>query len=259
MLLDIGARLGTHEILELIGAGGMGEVYKAKDHKLDRYVVVKVLRPELADDPERLRRFEQEARAASALNHPNIVTVHDLGEHEGAPYIVMEYVVGVTLREKLAGGPLPQDALARYVAQLAAGLAKAHQGGIVHRDLKPENIIISEDSFLRIVDFGLAKAVRTMEGGFRGIDDGQRCHDTGNDSRNGRLNGARTSEGPERRLSLGPVLVRRDRLRDGDRQTCLWPRDPSRDARRNLERRNRPRCQSHDLQKRCGAMSQQGT
>ena len=157
MSLNAGARLGPYEILAPIGAGGMGEVYKAKDHKLDRYVVVKVLRPELAEDPERLRRFEQEARAASALNHPNIVTVHDLGEHEGAPYIVMEYVAGVTLREKLAGGPLPRDEVIRYVAQLAAGLAKAHQAGIVHRDLKPENIIISEDGFLKIVDFGLAK------------------------------------------------------------------------------------------------------
>ena len=135
----------------------MGEVYKAKDLKLDRHVVIKVLRPELADDSERLRRFEQEARAASALNHPNIVTVHDLGEQQGAPYIVMEYVAGVTLREMLAGGPLPHDKVVRYVAQLAAGMAKAHQAGIVHRDLKPGNIIISEDGFLKIVDFGLAK------------------------------------------------------------------------------------------------------
>ena len=135
----------------------MGEVYKAKDLKLDRHVVIKVLRPELADDSERLWRFEQEARAASALNHPNIVTVHDLGEQQGAPYIVMEYVAGVTLREMLAGGPLPHDKVVRYVAQLAAGMAKAHQAGIVHRDLKPGNIIISEDGFLKIVDFGLAK------------------------------------------------------------------------------------------------------
>jgi len=157
MPLVPGARLGNYEILSEIGSGGMGEVYEAKDLKLGRTVAIKVLPDDMSSDSERLRRFEQEARAASALNHPNIVTVHEIGEHEGTPYIAMEYVDGATLREMLAGGGLPDDALIRYVTQLAEGLAKAHQLGIVHRDLKPENIVVSVDGYVKILDFGLAK------------------------------------------------------------------------------------------------------
>jgi len=157
MPLSPGTRLGQYEVVEAIGAGSMGEVYKATDLKLGRDVAIKVLRQEVVRDPDRLRRFEQEARAASALNHPNIVTIYEIGEHEGTPYIAMELVVGVTLREMLAGGPLQNDKLMRYARQLAEGLAKAHQAGIVHRDLKPENIVISEDGYLKILDFGLAK------------------------------------------------------------------------------------------------------
>jgi len=157
MHLQPGTRLGNYEVLSELGAGGMGEVYKAKDLKLGREVAIKVLPEEMSADPSRLRRFEQEARAASALNHPNIVTIYEIGEHEGTPFIAMEYVKGRTLREILADGPLPNDKLIRYATQLAEGLAKAHQAGIVHRDLKPENIIISEDGFVKILDFGLAK------------------------------------------------------------------------------------------------------
>jgi TolB-like protein/Tfp pilus assembly protein PilF len=140
----------------------MGEVYKARDLELDRDVAIKVLQ---AADPETLRRFEQEARAASALNHPNIVTVHEIGEHEGTPYLVMEFVDGVTLREMLAGGALANDKLVRYASQIAEGLAKAHQAGIVHRDLKPENIIINDDGYIKILDFGLAKLLPRGEAG----------------------------------------------------------------------------------------------
>jgi serine/threonine protein kinase len=157
MALEFGSRLGPFEILSLIGSGGMGEVYTAKDLKLGRMVVIKVLPEEMASDAQRLRRFEQEARAASALNHPNIVTIHEIGEHEGAPYIAMEYVEGKTLREILADGPLSNDKLIRYATQLAEGLAKSHQAGIVHRDLKPENIVVSDDGYVKILDFGLAK------------------------------------------------------------------------------------------------------
>ena len=157
MSLQPGTRLGNYEVLSELGSGGMGEVYKAKDLKLGRDVAIKVLPQEMASDASRLRRFEQEARAASALNHPNIVTIYEIGEHEGTPFIAMEYVNGKTLREILADGPLPNDKLIRYATQLAEGLAKAHQAGIVHRDLKPENIIISEDGFIKILDFGLAK------------------------------------------------------------------------------------------------------
>ena len=135
----------------------MGEVYRARDAELGRDIAIKVLSSDAASDPERLRRFEQEARAASALNHPNIVTIHEIGEDDGTRFIAMERVVGDTLRRRLAGGALPEDDVVRYARQLAEGLAKAHGAGIVHRDLKPDNIIISEDGYAKILDFGLAK------------------------------------------------------------------------------------------------------
>jgi serine/threonine protein kinase len=118
----------------------MGKVYRAKDLKLDRDVAIKVLREELATDPERLRRFEQEARSASALNHPNIITIYDIGKHETTPYIAMEYVEGRTLRELLADGPLPTKKLLQLATQITEGLAKAHSAGIVHRDLRRPSI-----------------------------------------------------------------------------------------------------------------------
>ncbi|MEE9264953.1 MAG: serine/threonine-protein kinase, partial [Vicinamibacteria bacterium] len=157
MSLQPGTRLGSYEIVSLLGAGGMGEVYKAKDLKLGRDVAIKVLREDLASDPERLRRFEQEARAASSLNHPNIVTIHDIGEHEGTRYIAMEYVEGKTLREMLGGEPLSTKKLLKLSTQIADGLAKAHSAGIVHRGLKPENLMVTQDGFVKILDFGLAK------------------------------------------------------------------------------------------------------
>ena len=165
MNLQAGAQLGSYEIVSPLGAGGMGEVYKARDLKLGREVAIKVLPQEMASDSSRLRRFEQEARAASALNHPNIVTIYEIGEHEGTPYIAMEYVDCQTLREILAGGPLPNDKIIRYATQLAEGLAKAHQAKIVHRDLKPDNIVISEDGYVKILDFGLAKLVAESDVG----------------------------------------------------------------------------------------------
>ena len=157
MPLTPGTRLGSYEIVSLLGAGGMGEVYKAKDLKLGRDVAIKVLREGLASDPERLRRFEQEARAASSLNHPNIITIYDIGEHEGTRYIAMEYVEGKTLREMLGGEPLPTKKLIKLSTQIADGLAKAHTAGIVHRDLKPENLMVTSEGFVKILDFGLAK------------------------------------------------------------------------------------------------------
>ena len=157
MSLAPGTKLAHYEIVEPIGKGGMGEVYRATDGKLGRDVAIKVLPEELARDRGRLERFEREARAASALNHPNIVTIYEVREHDGNPYIVMEYVEGVRLREILASGPVPNDELVRYATQLAEGLAKAHQAGIVHRDLKPDNVVVSNDGYLKILDFGLAK------------------------------------------------------------------------------------------------------
>ena len=157
MPLASGSKLGTYQIVEPIGSGGMGDVYRARDTKLGRDVAIKVLRHELGSDSERLRRFEQEARSASALNHPNIITIHDVDTRGATPHIVMEYVEGKTLREILAGDPLPLKKLVRLAAQIADGLAKAHSAAIIHRDLKPENVMVTSDGLVKILDFGLAK------------------------------------------------------------------------------------------------------
>lgn len=157
MTLSPGTRLGPYEILSPLGAGGMGEVYRARDTRLGRDVAVKVLPAEFAQDPKRLRRFEQEARAAAALNHPNILVLHDLGTHEGAPYIVTELLEGESLRQRLQGGPLPPAKAVEFGVQIAKGLAAAHEKGIVHRDLKPENLFVTKDGRIKILDFGLAK------------------------------------------------------------------------------------------------------
>src|SRR5712692_3129469 len=153
----IGQTLGHYRVLEEIGSGGMGEVYRACDDRLGREVALKVLKPSLANDRDRLRRFEQEARAAAALNHPNIVAIYDIGMHNGAPYIVSELLEGQTLRQRLFEGPLPLRQVADYGMQIAQGLVAAHQKRIVHRDLKPENLFITRDSRVKILDFGIAK------------------------------------------------------------------------------------------------------
>ena len=158
MSLYAGRRLGPYEILAPLGAGGMGEVYRARDAKLGRDIAVKVLSTAMASDPDRRQRFELEARSASALNHPNILTVHDIGEADGSLYIAMELVEGRTMRELVVSGePLPTKKLLDYGVQIAEGLAKAHAAGIVHRDLKPENLMVSKDGYVKILDFGLAK------------------------------------------------------------------------------------------------------
>ena len=159
-----GMRLGPYEITGFIGAGAMGEVYRAHDSNLDRVVALKLLPVELAADPERLTRFEEEARLASSLSHPAIVTVYGAGQIGSQPYISMELVAGETLREMLTRGPLPFRRAIRIAAQIAEGLAKAHDAGLVHRDLKPENIRVSFDGFAKILDFGLAKRVTPFIG-----------------------------------------------------------------------------------------------
>ena len=153
----IGSNLSHYKILEKLGSGGMGEVYRAKDLKLGRDVAIKVLREELAADPERLRRFEQEARSASSLNHPNIITIYEIDKHGATPYIAMEYVEGKTLREMISEGPISTKQLLQLATQIAEGLAKAHSAGIIHRDLKPANLMVSIDGYVKILDFGLAK------------------------------------------------------------------------------------------------------
>src|ERR1700737_2733204 len=159
MTLSAGSRLGPYEILAPIGAGGMGEVWKARDEKLDRDVAVKVLPQSVAADPDTLARFERAAKAVAALSHPNILAIHDFGNQDGIAYAVMELLEGETLRGKLDAGPITQKQAVDYALQVAKGLSAAHEKGIVHRDLKPENLFVSRDGHVKILDFGLAKRV----------------------------------------------------------------------------------------------------
>ena len=157
MTIAAGTRLGPYEIIAPVGAGGMGEVYRARDTRLGRDVAVKVLPSSYADNKERLQRFEQEACAASALNHPNILSIYDIGTHNGSPYVVSELLEGQTLRERLNGSALPSRKAIDYARQIAHGLAAAHEKGILHRDLKPENLFLTKDERVKVLDFGLAK------------------------------------------------------------------------------------------------------
>ncbi len=157
MAIRSGARLGPYEVVGPLGAGGMGEVYRARDTRLNREVAVKVLPPELSSDTDRLRRFEKEAQAASSLNHPNLVTIYEVDRIDSTSIIVMELVAGKTLRELVTEGPFPLRRLLAVASQIADGLARAHSAGIVHRDLKPENVMVTKESLVKILDFGLAK------------------------------------------------------------------------------------------------------
>ena len=153
----IGRAFGTYRIRSLLGSGGMGQVYLAHDSKLDRLVALKLIAPELSGDPDRLRRFLQEARAASSLNHPHILVIHDFGELDGRPFIVSEFVEGETLRERLLRGPVPAREAVAIAVQIAGALAAAHARGLVHRDIKPENVMVRPDGYVKVLDFGLAK------------------------------------------------------------------------------------------------------
>src|SRR5580692_4585327 len=157
MALTSGTKLGPYEIVSPLGAGGMGEVYRARDARLGRDVALKIMPESFARDADRLRRFEQEARAVAALNHPNILAIHDVGQLDGSPFLVSELLEGESLRSTLDRGPLPQRKTIEYGVQIAHGLGAAHEKGIVHRDLKPENIFITKDGRVKILDFGLAK------------------------------------------------------------------------------------------------------
>jgi serine/threonine protein kinase/tetratricopeptide (TPR) repeat protein len=163
--LLVGSKLGPYEIVAPLGAGGMGEVYRARDSRLGREVAIKVLPASFSNDPDRLRRFEQEARAAGILNHPNITAVYDVGTVGDAPYVVSELLEGETLRSRLAGGPLAPRRAIDFALQIAHGLAAAHEKGIVHRDLKPENLFVTKDGRVKILDFGLAKLTKPDEAG----------------------------------------------------------------------------------------------
>jgi serine/threonine protein kinase len=162
MPLTAGAKLDGYEVVGLLGAGGMGEVYRARDPALKREVAIKILPSFVSQDPDRLHRFEQEAQAAAALNHPNILAVYRFSVFEDAPYLVSELLEGGTLRQLLQRGPLPVRKAIDYAVQIAHGLAAAHEQGIVHRDLKPENLFVTKDGRIKILDFGLAKLMQSQ-------------------------------------------------------------------------------------------------
>src|SRR5712692_6834232 len=157
MTIAAGTKLGRYEIRSKIGEGGMGEVYLARDTELGREVAIKVLPADFSRDTDRINRFRQEAQALARLNHPNILSVLDVGSHDGTLFVVGELLEGVTLHERLAGAALPQRKAIDYALQIAHGLAAAHAKGITHRDLKPENIFLTNDGRVKILDFGLAK------------------------------------------------------------------------------------------------------
>ena len=236
------------------GRAAWGRCTGRRDARLGRDVAVKVLPAAISRTKTDRLRFEQEARSASALNHPNIVTVYDIGSSDEAYYIAMELVDGRTLRELVAGGSVPTRKLLPIAAQVADGLAKAHESGIVHRDLKPENVMVNKDGFVKILDFGLAKLVAPADGGGSQLAD---ARGTGHAPRHGdgdrRLHVARAGERRGRGLPLGPVLPGLDPLRDGDGQARLPEEDRRRDAvgdhprgpradRRRRTRRRRRRC-----------------
>src|ERR1700691_5621201 len=158
MALPHGTKLGPYEIQSPLGAGGMGEVYRAKDTRLDRTVAVKILPAHLSDNPEAKQRFDREARAISSLNHPNICTLFDVGHQSGTDYLVMEFLEGETLADRLRRGPLTAEQLLKCGNEICEGLEQAHRTGVVHRDLKPGNVMLTKAG-AKLMDFGLAKAV----------------------------------------------------------------------------------------------------
>src|SRR5256885_9951974 len=169
MSIPAGTKLGPYEVVAPVGAGGMGEVYRARDQRLGRDVAIKVLPASFSRDAERMRRFEQEARATAALNHPNILAVFDIGTHDGSPYLVTELLEGETLRERMQARALSPRKAVDYAQQIARGLVAAHEKGILHRDLKPENIFVTSSGQVKILDFGLAKLIQP--GGGAGASD----------------------------------------------------------------------------------------
>ena len=157
MPLLVGEKLGRYEVRSKIGEGGMGEVYRARDEKLNRDVAIKVLPSSLSENTDRLHRFEQEAQAAGTLNHPNLLAVYDVGMHDTSPYVVSELLEGQTFRDLLSHGPVSTRKAIDYATQIARGLAAAHEKGIIHRDVKPDNLFVTKDERVKILDFGLAK------------------------------------------------------------------------------------------------------
>jgi eukaryotic-like serine/threonine-protein kinase len=164
----LGQQVGSYQVQSLLGAGGMGVVYKGRDLRLNRSVAIKVLPAEQVSDPERKRRFVQEAKAASALNHPNIITIYDIGNESGIDFIVMEYVAGKPLDQRIPRKGMKLSEALKLAIQMADALAKAHSAGIIHRDLKPTNVMVADDGLVKVLDFGLAKLTEVSETGEEG-------------------------------------------------------------------------------------------
>ena len=219
MALNVGTRLGPYEIVSPLGAGGMGEVYRANDTRLERSVAVKVLTAHLSLSPELRQRFEREAKTISKLSHPHICAIYDVGQADGTDYLVMEYLEGETLTQRLARGPLPAEQLLRYGIEMAEALDQAHRQGIVHRDLKPGNVMVTK-SGIKLLDFGLAKVVApaTPVSSVTGLPTvgGSGPHAGRHDPRDLPVHGARAARRPRRGRADGHLRPRSRALRDGD-------------------------------------------
>ncbi len=235
MPLQPGTRLGPYEILAPLGAGGMGEVYRARDSKLDREVAVKVLPSHLTANADALARFEREAKAVAALSHPNILAIFDFGTHDGVSYAVTELLEGETLRGRLDGSTPTQRQAVDWALQIAKGLSAAHGKGVVHRDLKPDNVFVTNDGHVKILDFGLAKRVDAAPGRADQRADRHRRrphrarHGDGHDG----LHVARAGPRPAGRPPHGPLLLRRDPVRAALRQEGVQARHGERHDRRD--------------------------
>ena len=244
MTLAAGTKLGPYEILAPIGAGGMGEVYKARDTRLDRTVAVKVLPPHLSSNPELRQRFEREAKTISQISHPHICALYDVNREGETEYLVMEYLEGETLADRLGKGPLPAEQLLRYGIEIADALDKAHRQGIVHRDLKPGNVMLTK-SGVKLLDFGLAKfqarRARRLVGRLapRDRDAGEPAADGARHGpRHVPVHGPRAARGQGRRLAERHLRLRRRALRDGDGQEGVLGLEPGLAHRRDPARRS---------------------
>ena len=231
MALTSGTKLGPYQIQSALGAGGMGEVYRARDARLERTVAVKILPVHLSDNPGAKQRFEREARAISGLSHPNICHLYDVGSQDGINYLVMEFLEGETLADRLRKGPLPPEQVLKYGIEICEGLEKAHRSGVIHRDLKPGNIMLTKTG-AKLMDFGLAKGVNPVESTIVGTNSvlkltgGQPAADCSRHcGGNLPVHFAGATAGTGSRCALGYFFARRSVVRDGDGETCVRRED----------------------------------